>query len=161
MFAPPHALRAIVPPLEQRARQAVLAGLAILLRTILVSRLMVHAMIVLHLFWLTRVLALPGDAFSMDPRQYAWFLARGSEMAWSLVVCVGAMIGFLGLCVPRRLARICGAACMGTVEFVMDHGLIAGHAAPTGAPTYGTLVIMCSWLIIVHWLPDRPPDFGP
>ena len=42
---------------------------------------------------------------------------------------------------------------MGTVEFVIARGLTSSGAAPTAEPTYGVLVILAGWLIVVQWLP--------
>ena len=147
--------------IDARARQALLAALRQLLKAMLNSRLVVHCLIVFHLFWLTLRLAEPGDAFALDPRQYAYFIARGGEAAWVVVFGLGGLLGLLGLCIPWRVTRIAGAMCMGTVEFVIAHGLTTSRAAPTAEPTYGTLAVFCAWLILVHWLPAPPAGRRP
>ncbi len=153
------ALAARSPTLDMRARSLMMQTLQSMLITMLTSRVMVHGLIVMHLAWLTERLALPGDAFAMDPRQYEYFIARGGEGWWSVVFAIGALLGALGLVTRSRIVRVASAFSMGTVEFTIAHGLTISRAAPTAGPTYGTLAVICGWLILVHWLPNRLPDF--
>ncbi len=144
---------AAVAPYEERAREAAVSALLRLMELVLHSRAFVHMILVLHLTWLAERLSGPGDAFELDPRQYAWFIGRGGAAAWLHVFAVGALLGVLGLVIGRRWSRVAAATAMGTVEFVVARGLTSSGAAPTAEPTYGVLVILAGWLILMQWMP--------
>ena len=156
-----HPILAAVAPYEERAKAVALSGLLRLVELVLHSRDFVHVILMVHLGWLASRLSGPGEMFNLDPHQYSWFLHRGGAAVWVHVFAIGSLLGLLGLVIGRRWSRVAAAAAMGTVEFVIARGLTASGAAPTAEPTYGVLVAMAGWLIIVQCLPaHRRHDLG-
>ncbi|MGI4851613.1 MAG: hypothetical protein ACRYGR_06695 [Janthinobacterium lividum] len=136
---------------------SLLSKLRVLRDVTLNTRNFVQAMVAVHLLWLAKRLAEPGNAFLADPKQYRFFLEKGGEHAWMLVFMLGGLAGLAGLWGGKRWTRVTGAFAMGTVEKVIAWGLTSSGAAPTAGPTYGILVVLCSWLILAQWMP-RPDE---